>query len=72
MKKEITNTVSHENCVTEQNDYLPRAKKLKREHDKWEKDQKFEVNRIDSKTVKFRRIKPEEVIEGMKIHKGII
>ena len=63
----------HVNCVTEEMEYLPKAKKLAKEHRKFEKSQRYEVIQVDGKTVRYRRLKEgEKAKKGMKIHKGVI
>jgi len=70
MKK---NPNKHENWVTEEMEYISKAKKLVKERKKWEKNQRFEVIQVDAKTVTYRKMnKDEKAKKGMKIHKGEI
>lgn len=63
----------HVNCVTEEMEYLPKARKLAKENRKFEKSQRYEVIQVDGKTVRYRRLKEgERPKKGMKIHKGLI
>lgn len=58
--------------LIENSNYKQRAEKLKREHDKWESKQKFQVIRPDHKTVIYRRIVEEKAKIKSEIHKGRI
>jgi len=67
------NPNKHENCVTEEMEYISKAKKLVKERKRWEKNQRFEVIQIDNKTVRYRKMEVgEKATKGMKIHKGEI
>ena len=75
---EITNPT-----LVDSTNYREKAKRLKHEHDAWEKKQSFEVIRPDRKTIVYRKLpnsvamlsetnKGKRFINGIEIHKGRI
>lgn len=61
------------NCIVMQNESRkPAAKISKNAHDKLESKQRFEIIKIDSRTVKYRLIKDGEKVSKKLIHKGKI
>ena len=74
--KKFKNTPNaHQNCVTEEkNSIKSSAIKLKKEHDKWEEKESFEVIKVDNKTTVYRRVKYTKLKpkSGSVIHKGRI
>ena len=43
--------------LVDSTNYREKAKRLKKEHDTWEKKQKFETIKVDPRTTIYRRIK---------------
>lgn len=71
-KKAKNSPISHDNCVTvEKQSIRDIALKQKHKHDNWESKQRFEVKRIDAKTIVYRLIKAGEKVKAQ-IHKGRI
>ena len=58
--------------LVDSTNYREKAKRLKKERDAWEKKQKFEVIKPDSKTVIYRRVTEEKAKSKSEIHKGRI
>ena len=70
-KRKSNKPVQHGNCVTnEKKSIHDIAIDEKLKHDRWESKQRFEVKRIDSKTIVYRLIKSGEKVS--QIHKGRI
>ena len=71
-KKNRDKPNTHENCVTVERDQARQsALRLKKENDKWESKQTFEVIRVDAKTTIYRRTTPSKA-NSVEIHKGRI
>ena len=58
--------------LVDSTNYREKAKRLKKEHDAWEKKQTFEVIRPDSKTVIYRKVTEAKAKSKSEIHKGRI
>jgi hypothetical protein len=62
---------SHENCVTEERlAGQTAARKSAAAHDKWERQQRFEVIHVDERTTKYKLLKTGE--RAKQVHKGKI
>ena len=58
--------------LVDSTNYREKAKRLKKEHDTWEKKQTFEVIRPDSKTTIYRKVTEAKAKSKSEIHKGRI
>ena len=58
--------------LVDSSNYREKAKRLKKEHDTWEKKQTFVVLRPDRKTTIYRRVTESKAKSNSEIHKGRI